>query len=160
MKTATSRPRKGVLRHIPAGYGNGGQAPERELFDLRRPGQSFKSLYRAVSDAIQACGPCSRNDLALIPAFSQYSPWQLERALEAARLHGYLRLARSMQRTQPEAPDDMPPQDADWAMVFETDPAGPLINRTDTDALIRRSLAARQDIELLWLSSHTLSPSN
>lgn len=154
MKTCTSIPRKGVLRHIPPGFGNGGQAPERELFNLSLPGQSFRSLYRAVADAIQECGPCSRSDIALIPAFNQYSQWQIERALDAARLHGYLRTAGPIPPSHPDAPQDLTPQDADWPRIYETDPAGPLVNRANTDALVQRSLAARLDIEIVWSSSH------
>lgn len=152
MKTCTSFPRHGVLRHIPPGFGNGGQAPERQLFNLRLSGQSFRSLYRAVADAIQECGPCSRSDIAQIPAFDQYSKWQIERALDAARLHGFLRTTGPIPTAHPDAPHNLTPQDADWPMIYETDPAGPLVNRSNTDALVKRSLAARLDIEIVWSS--------
>ena len=139
-----------IIRHITPGIGNGGQAPERELHEIATPGQAFNSLYRAVFDAIQECGPCCRSDITAIPAFSNYSKWQIERALEAARLHGYLRICGPVHPAHPDAPTDIDPSDINWPQIYEVDPGGPLLDRTDTDALVLRALRTRCRLELIW----------
>lgn len=140
------------FRRISADCGSGGQAFKKELHDLRKPAQSFRSLYRAVVDAVHACGACSRSDLALIPAFSSYSHWQLERALETARLHGYLKTVGRIPAAHPDAPqtDEV---DAPWPLVYNIDPAGPLLDRTDTQRLVQRAISARSHLEIRWIGA-------
>lgn len=116
--------------------------------DYRQAGQSFACLYSTLAQIIAECGACSRTDLHLIPALSRYSGFQLERALLTATHHGLLRRIGNIPSNHPDAPpaDDV---DAEYPGIYDIEPLGP-IDRSNPEATVRRALASRPPIELVW----------
>ena len=117
--------------------------------DLHKPGQTFASLYCTVAAIIKDCGPCSRSDLAMVPALSRYSLFQIERALFTAEHHGLILRVGSIPSHHPDA-DTSDDPDAVNPGIYDVDALGP-IDRSNPQDTIMRALARRSPLEITWL---------
>lgn len=127
---------------------SGPRPAECKPIDYQKPGQTFDCLYSALALIISECGACCRADLQLIPALSRYSGFQIERALLTATHHGLLRRLGNIPSNHPDAPVTDDP-DVEYPGVYDVDPLGP-IDRSSPEATVRRALASRPAIELVW----------
>lgn len=117
--------------------------------DYQKPGQVFAVLYHTVAQMIKECGDCCYSDLGIIPALSNYSAFQLERAVLTAEHHGLIKRVGSVSALHPRAPkagDDFtaPPG------IYAHDPNG-LIDRYNGQDTINRALACRSKLEFVWM---------
>lgn len=143
VRKATTIRRSTITEHGPRPFTHG-------PIDYQTRDQTFPSLYCTVTRVIQDCGACSRSDLAMVPALSRYSTFQLERALLTAEHHGLIRRIGSIPPNHPDAADTDDP-DAEQPGIYDVDPLG-IIDRSNAQDTIRRAMARRSPLEISWLS--------
>lgn len=125
--------------------------PRPTQIDYQRPDQHFDCLYAVITQMVAECGACCRADLALIPALSRYTLYQIERALLTAENYGLLKRIGSIKWPHPDAPE---PDDIETPPpgIYEIDPNG-CYDPTDPDATVRRALNSRTALESTWLGA-------
>ncbi|MDP3520855.1 MAG: hypothetical protein Q8S02_09555 [Hydrogenophaga sp.] len=105
-------------------------------------------LSITVTQAIAILGPCSRMDLQLLPLFAKVNPFVIERAMLNAAHHGLLKRTGSMpQRYNSRTENDDP--ELTCPGIYQLDPLGP-IDRSCTNATVKRALASRGPLEAIW----------
>lgn len=108
-----------------------------------------RSLTVLLAQAIAQLGPCSRDDLLLLPAFAKINPFVIERALLGATHQGLLKRTGNLpcRYNFKIANQDNPELSSPG--IYQLDPLGP-INRNCPDAIIERALASRPSLEIQW----------